>query len=171
MTEHKGAATFKGNPLTLLGDMPKVGDLAPDAELTGNDLSKIKISDYRGKIVVLSAVPSLDTPVCATETRRFNEAAAKMGDDVVILTVSMDLPFAQARWCGAEGIDKVVTASDHKAAAMGEAYGVLIKELRLLARTVFVIDKDGVIRYIQPVKEISSEPDYGAVGAAVKALK
>ena len=130
-----------------------------------------KISFYRGKICIISAVPSLDTPVCSIETRRFNEEAAKLGNDVVILTVSMDLPFAQKRWCAAEGIDRVVTLSDYRDKEFGKAYGVLIKELVLLARTVFVVDKQGVIRYIQQVKEQSTEPDYNAVLAAVNKLK
>ena len=119
----------------------------------------------------MSAVPSLDTSVCSTETRRFNEEAAKLGDDVVVLTVSMDLPFAQKRWCGAEGIERVITLSDYRNADFGKAYGILIKELHLLARTVFVVDKQGVIRYIQPVKELSTEPDYNAVLEAVNKLK
>jgi thiol peroxidase len=170
MTERAGAITFKGNPLTLLGNELKVGDAAPDCELLGNDLSPVKLSAYRGKVCILSAVPSLDTPVCDMETRRFNQEAGGLGDDVAILTISMDLPFAQARWCGAAGVDKVVTLSDHRGAAFGEAYGVLIKELRLLARAIFVVGREGVIQYIQLVKEMTEEPDYAPVLAAAKKL-
>jgi thiol peroxidase len=170
MTERAGAITFKGNPLTLLGNELKVGDAAPDCELLGNDLSPVKLSAYRGKVCILSAVPSLDTPVCDMETRRFNQEAGGLGDDVAILTISMDLPFAQARWCGAAGVDKVVTLSDHRDAAFGETYGVLIKELRLLARAIFVVGREGVIQYIQLVKEMTEEPDYEPVLAAAKKL-
>jgi thiol peroxidase len=114
-------------------------------------------------------VPSLDTPVCDLQTRRFNQEAARLGPDVQILTISMDLPFAQKRWCGAAGIERVTTLSDHREASFGTAYGVLIKELRLLARAVFVVDKDGVVRYVQIVPELSREPDYEAALAAAKA--
>lgn len=170
MTERAGAITFQGNPLTLLGNELKKGDAAPDCELLGNDLSAVALASYRGKICILSAVPSLDTPVCDMETRRFNQEAGDLSDDVSILTISMDLPFAQARWCGAAGVDRVVTLSDHRNAAFGEAYGVLIKELRLLARCIFVVDTEGVVQYIQLVKEMTKEPDYEAVLAAVKKL-
>lgn len=160
--------TMHGNPLNLLGETVAVGQAAPDAELLNNDLAPVKISDFRGKVVVLSVVPSLDTPTCDLQTRRFNSEAAGLGQDVVILTISMDLPFAQKRWCGAAGADAVVTLSDHRQAAFGLAYGVLIKELRLLARTVLVLDREGKITYIQRVKELSNEPDYDEVLAAVK---
>jgi len=170
MEERSGAVTMQGNPFTLLGKDLKVGESAPDLELLDNDLNPVKLSSYRGKVCVVSTVPSLDTPVCDMETRRFNQEAANLGADVAIVTVSMDLPFAQKRWCGAAGVDKVATLSDHRAAAFGEAYGVLIKELRLLARAIFVVDKEGTIRYVQLVKEISEEPDYDAVLEAVKAL-
>lgn len=171
MVERSGAVTFQGNPLTLLGEELKVGDKAPDVELLANDLSPVKISSYLGKVVVIATVPSLDTPVCDLETRQFNERATSLGDDVVVLTVSMDLPFAQKRWCGAAGVERLTTLSDHKDAAFGKAYGVLIKELRLLARAVFVVDKTGVIRYIELVKEITKEPDYDAPLNAVAACK
>ncbi len=170
MKERTGVVTFKGNPLTLVGDEVKVGQAAPDVELLANDLSTIKPSAFRGKVCVITSVPSLDTPVCDTETRRFNEAAAQLGDDAVVLTVSMDLPFAQARWCGAAGVENVKTLSDHRDTAFGTAYGVLIKELRLLARTVFVVDKKGTVRYIEFVEEVTHEPDYDAALAAAKAL-
>jgi len=167
---HKHTVTFKGKPLTLAGRMPQVGAPAPDAALVGNDLGEVTVASFRGQVLVLATVPSLDTSVCATETRRFNEAAAGLGDDVQVLTVSMDLPFAQKRWCGAEGIDRVVTASDHRDAALGRAYGVLIQELRLLARAVFVVDREGVVRYRQLVEEMTEEPDYGPVLAAARGL-
>jgi thioredoxin-dependent peroxiredoxin len=168
MKERAGLVTMKGNPIVLLGDEVKVGDVAPDFEVVDNSLAAVKFSSFRGKICVLSAVPSLDTPVCDMETRRFNSEAAQLSDDVEILTISMDLPFAQARWCGAAGVTRVKTLSDHRDAAFGSGYGVLIKGLRLLARAVFVVDRQGVVRYHELVKEIASEPDYAAVLAAVK---
>ncbi len=170
MEERNGAVTLRGNPLTLSGPEIKTGASAPDVELLDNDLKPVRLSAYRGKVVVVSSVPSLDTPVCDMETRRFNTEAAKLGDNVAILTVSTDLPFAQKRWCGAAGVDKVKTLSDHRETAFGQAYGVLIKELRLLARSIFVLDQKGVIQYVQHVKEVSQEPDYDAVLAAVRKL-
>ena len=170
MEEHTGLITFMGNPLTLVGNRPAVGDQAPDFTVLDNDLSPVAFSSFRGRVCILAAVPSLDTPVCDMETRRFNEAAGKLGADVAILTISMDLPFAQKRWCGAAGVDKVQTLSDHRDAQFGTAYGVLIKELRLLARAVFVADRDGVIRYVQLVEEVTHEPDYEAVLKAVADL-
>jgi len=170
MKERTGLVTFKGNPLTLAGDEVKVGQPAPDAGLLANDLATVKLSAFRGKVCIITSVPSLDTPVCDTETRRLNEAAATLGDDVVVLAVSMDLPFAQGRWCGAAGVKNVKTLSDHRDAAFGTSYGVLIKELRLLARTVFVVDKQGTIRYMEIVKEVASEPNYEAALTAAKAL-
>lgn len=171
MKERSGIISMKGNPLTLLGDELKVGDRAPDAEVLSNNLSPVRLSSFRGKISIISSVPSLDTPVCDMETRRFNEEAGRLGDSVVILTISMDLPFAQKRWCGAAGVEKVMTLSDHRDAAFGKAYGVLIKELRLLARAVFVVDPQGIVQYIQLVKELTQEPDYEAVLDAVKRLR
>mgnify|MGYP001814133965 CR=1 FL=1 len=170
MIERAGIITMKGNPLTLAGKELKVGDLAPDFEVLDNDLAVVKFSSFRGKICVISSVPSLDTPVCDMETRRFNEEAGKLGADIQILTISMDLPFAQKRWCGAAGVDKLVTLSDHRNASFGTEYGVLIKELRLLARCVFIVDREGIIQYIQMVKEISEEPDYDAILDAVNNL-
>jgi len=170
MKERTGIVTMKGNPLTLIGKEVKVRDFAPDFEVLDNDLSPVKLSSFRGKVCVISSVPSLDTPVCDMETRRFNQEAGKLSADVQILTISMDLPFAQKRWCGAAGVDKVVTLSDHRNASFGTAYGVLIKELRLLARSVFVIDREGIIRYVQMVKEITEEPDYEAIMDAVNNL-
>ena len=168
MNERTGLVTMKGNPVTLLGNEIKVGDAAPDFEVVDTSLAPVKFSSFRGKVCVLSGVPSLDTPVCDMETRRFNSEAAQLADDVEILTISMDLPFAQARWCGAAGVTRVKTLSDHRDAAFGTAYGVLIKGLRLLARAVFVVDRQGVVRHLELVKEIASEPDYAAVLDAVK---
>ena len=170
MQERTGLITFQGNPLTLVGTELKIGDPAPDATLLANDLNPVKLSAYKGKVCVISVVPSLDTPVCDMQTRKFNEAAGNLSDDVVILTVSMDLPFAQTRWCGAAGVEKVVTLSDHRDAAFGETYGTLIKELRLLARAVFVVDKNGTVQYIQLVNEVTEEPDYDAALEAAKKL-
>jgi thiol peroxidase len=170
MEERKGLVTFMGNPLTLVGPSLKVGDKAPNFTVLDNNLTPVDLSSYRGKVCILSSVPSLDTPVCDLETRRFNQEAATLGPGVAVLTLSMDLPFAQKRWCGAAGVDKVTTLSDHRDASFGTAYGTLIRELRLLARCVFVVDKDGVLRYIQLVKEIAQEPDYAAVLDAVKKL-
>ncbi len=170
MEERTGIITMHGNPLTLLGKELKVGDRAPDFELLDNDLKPVNFSAISGKVCVISSVPSLDTPVCDMETRRFNEEAGKLGDHVAILTVSMDLPFAQKRWCGAAGVEKVTTLSDHRDAKFGENYGVLIKGLRLLARTVFVVDQKGVIQDVQLVKEVTEEPDYESVIAAVGKL-
>ena len=170
MEERTEQVTMKGNPLTLVGSKIQVGDKAPDTVFLNNDLEPVTLSDYRDQLCVIVSVPSLDTPVCNMETRRFNQEAESLGQDVKILTVSMDLPFAQKRWCGAAGVDRVVTLSDHRDAAFGTAYGVLIKELRLLARAVFIIDREGVIRYIQLVKELTQEPDYDAVLSALKEI-
>jgi thiol peroxidase len=170
MAERPGVITMKGHPLTLVGQEVQVGDLAPDFEVIANDLSPFKFSTLKGTVCVISAVPSLDTPTCDIETRWFNEEAAKLGPEVAILTISMDLPFAQRRWCGAAGVDRVKTYSDHREAAFGQAYGVLIKELRLLARAVFVVDKAGTLRYMQLVKELANEPNYDEVLKAVAQL-
>ncbi len=170
MVERPGIITMKGNPLTLLGEEIKVGDIAPDFTGVGNDLAPVKLSSFRGKVVVIYSLPSLDTPVCDVSTRRFNEEAAALGPDVAILALSMDLPFAQARWCGAAGVTAVQTLSDHRDASFGEAYGLLIKELRLLARAVLVVDKGGKVQYIEVVKEVSEEPDYDQALDAVKKL-
>ena len=171
MNERKGVVTMKGAPLTLVGNEVRQGNSAPDVTLLANDLSEVQLSSYKGKICVISAVPSLDTSVCDMSTRRFNRQAAALGDDVVIVTVSADLPFAQARWCGAAGVENVITLSDHRDTSFGRAYGVLLKEPRLLARAVFVVDKDGVVRYEQIVPELTEGPDFDAVLSAVKSLK
>ena len=171
MIERTGLVTMGGKPVTLLGSDLKVGDAAPDFTAVGNDMKPVRLSQFKGKVVIIAAVPSLDTPTCDLETRRFNAEAAKLGPDVVILTVSMDLPFAQKRWCGAAGVDRVITVSDHRDASFGTAYGVLVKDLRLLARAVFVVDRQSVIRYIQLVKDVGTEPDYAPVLQAVKGLQ
>lgn len=168
--ERTGAATFKGNPITLIGPELKVGDQAPDFTLSKNLLEEVSLKDYAGKIKLISVVPSLDTGVCDAQTRRFNTEAAELGEDVAILTVSVDLPFAQARWCGAAGIDRVVTLSDHKAASFGQAYGVLIKEFRLDMRSIFVVDKNDKLTYVEYLGELAEHPNYEAAIAAVKAL-
>lgn len=168
--ERSGAATFKGNPITLLGPELKAGDSAPTFTVSKNLLEEATLADYANKIKLISVVPSLDTGVCDAQTRRFNSEAAGLGDDVVILTISMDLPFAQSRWCGAAGIDSVITLSDHKAASFGQAYGVLIKEFRLDMRSIFVIDKNDKLAYVEYLSEMAEHPDYDAAIAAVKAL-
>ncbi len=169
MQERKGLVTIHGNPLTLVGQEVKVGDQAPDFAVLDNDLNPKSLKDYAGKVLIISAVPSLDTPICDLETRRFNSEAGALGPEVQILTISMDLPFAQKRWCGAAGVDKLQTLSDHREASFGLAYGVLLKELRLLARAVFVVNRAGQVTYLQLVPEVTNEPDYEAVLQAVKA--
>jgi thiol peroxidase len=168
MKERTGLITMMGNPLTLVGNEVKVGDKAPDFTALDNALSPVKLSSYRDKVCILSSVPSLDTPVCDIETKKFNEEASRLGSDIVILTISMDLPFAQKRWCAAAGVNKVQTLSDHRDASFGTSYGVLIKELRLLARAVFLVDRQGTIQYIELVKELTKEPDYEALLSALK---
>ena len=170
MTERQGMVTIHGKPLTLVGQEVKVGEPAPDAELLDNDLNPVKLSAYRGKVLVIASVPSLDTPVCDMETRRFNEEAANLGPDIELVTVSMDLPFAQKRWCGAAGVTNLKTLSDHRQAEFGLAYGVLIKELRLLARAVFILDREGTVQYVHLVKEVTNEPDYEEVLQALNRI-
>ncbi len=166
--ERKGAATFKGNPLTLIGPELKKGDKAPNFQLLANDLSAVSLENFKGKTKLVSVVPSLDTPVCDLQTKRFNEEASKLPSDTVVLTVSADLPFAQARWCGAAHADKVKTLSDHREASFGKAYGVLIKELRLLSRSIFVIGPDDKIQYVEYVKEITQHPNYEKALASLR---
>ena len=158
--ERKGIVTIKGNPLTLMGNELKVGDRAPDFTVLDADLKNVSLKDFSGKIKLISVTPSLDTPVCDMQARRFNQEAAKLPEDVVIMNISMDLPFAISRFCTSAGIDRVKAYSDHRDASFGNAYGVLIKELRLLARSIFIIDKNDVIRYIQIVPEVTDHPDY-----------
>jgi len=168
--EKKAGVTFMGNPLTLVGNDVQVGDKAPDFEAIDNELSPVTLASFRNRLCIISSVPSLDTPVCDMEVKRFNEEVGKLDFDVAMLTISMDLPFAQKRWCGDAGAGNVKAVSDHRDASFGKAYGVLIKELRLLARAVFVVDKNGVIQYRELVKEITKEPDYDGALDAVKAL-
>ncbi len=170
MRERTGEVTFGGKPVTLLGDLPAVGERARDFTVIDNELQPITLEKFKGKKLVVLSVPSLDTPVCDLETRRFNAEAEKLGPDVAVLVISMDLPFAQKRWCGINGVTRVLTASDHREGSFGLSYGVLVKELRLLARAVFVIDRDGVIRYLQLVKEAGEEPDYKAALEALNSL-
>ena len=167
--ERTGVVTFKGNPLTLIGPEIKVGSKAPEFEVLAQDLSPVGLKSQSGKTLLISIVPSLDTPVCDAQTRRFNQEAAKL-PNVEILTISMDLPFAQKRWCGVAGIDKVKVLSDHRDASFGKAYGVLIKELRLLARAIFIVDGGGTVRYVEYVPEVASHPNYDAALAAVRKL-
>jgi len=170
MSDRPGAVTMRGTPLTLMGNEVKAGDKAPTFTALDTSLAPAGLEAFAGKVIVITSVPSLDTPVCDMETRRFNEEAGKLGEGVQVLTLSMDLPFAQKRWCGDAGVKTVKTLSDHKDASFGLAYGVLIKELRLLARAVFVIDRAGVVKYVQLVREIGNEPDYDEVLAAVKGI-
>lgn len=171
MLERTGLITLQGNEMTLLGPDLNVNDQAPDFELVGSDLQNINYpADFKNKVCVICSVPSLDTSVCDTEMRRFNQEAAKLGKDVSVITISMDLPFAQKRWCGAHGIENLVIGSDHRYADFGKAYGVLIKELMLLARSVFVVDRTGLIRYKEIVREVAQQPDYEAVVETAKTL-
>ena len=163
--------TFKQNPMTLIGNEVKVGDTAPDFTVLANDLSPVTLQDSKGKTRLISVVPSLDTGTCDAQTRKFNESAAELGDDVVILTVSNDLPFAQKRWCAAAGIDSVQTLSDHRDLSFGEAYGVAIKELRLLTRSIFVVDTNDKVTYVEYVSEATEHPNYEKAIEAVKAAK
>ena len=166
--ERTGVITFLGGPLTLVGPEIKVGDKAPDFTVLDNGLGAKSLADFAGKTVVLSVTPSLDTPVCDAQLRKFNVAAAGLGDDVAVLNVSMDLPFANARFCTVAGIEKAQTLSDHRDASFGNAFGVLIKELRLLARAIFVVGKDGVVKYAEIVPEVTHHPDYDKALAAAK---
>lgn len=163
--------TFKQNPITLIGNEVKVGDTAPDFTVLANDLSPVTLQDSKGKTRLISVVPSLDTGTCDAQTRKFNESAAELGDDVVILTVSNDLPFAQKRWCAAAGIDSVQTLSDHRDLSFGEAYGVAIEELRLLTRSIFVVDSNDKVTYVEYVSEATEHPNYEKAIEAVKAAK
>lgn len=171
LPERKGVITFKGGPLTLVGPEIKVGDKAPDFKATAQDLSEVTLASSKGKTRLFVAVPSLDTPVCDVEARRFNKEAASL-PGVEVITISADLPFAQKRWCGAAGIDKIQVISDHASMSFGEAYGALVKELRLLARAIFVVDAQDVVRYVEFVSEMTSEPNYeAALEAARKAIR
>lgn len=167
----KRTVTMHGRPMTLAGEEIKPGMPAPDFKVTDNDMLPMKFSrTYGGKLAVVIAVPSLDTSVCDLEARRFNKEAEALGPDVGVLVVSMDLPFAQKRWCGAAGVKAARTFSDYQKADFGKAWGVLIKDLRLLARAVFIVDKDGIVKYVQLVPEVAQEPNYDEVLTALKAL-
>lgn len=162
--------TFKGNPLNLVGNLIKVGDKAPDFVALDRTLNPVSRADLAGRVCVLTSVPSLDTPVCDLQAKRFNQEATSLGDKVQIVVISVDLPFAQARWCGATGSSAITTLSDHKETSFGKAYGLLIEELRLLARAVVVLDAEGTVVYVQLVPEVTSEPDYDDALRALKAL-
>lgn len=168
--ERTGVATFKSGPLTLIGPELKVGDKAPNFTVNKNLLTEVTLADYAGKVKLISVVPSLDTGVCDQQTRRFNEEAAKLGDSVTVLTISVDLPFAQSRWCGAAGIDKVETLSDYKTKSFGLAYGVVIKEFQLLMRSIFIVDANDTIQYVEYLPEMTEHPNYEAAIEAVKKL-
>lgn len=168
--ERKGVIVFKGNPLTLIGPEIKIGDKAPDFSILSNELKEHHLKDFAGKIKVISVTPSLDTPVCDLQATRFDREATSLPDDVVVLNVSVDLPFAIARFCSAKNVGKVRTFSDHREVSFGTAYGVLIKELRLLARAIFILDKHDVIKYVQIVPEVTNEPDYAKALAVLKSL-
>jgi thiol peroxidase len=168
--ERQGAVTMRGNPLTLIGPEIKPGQKAPAFTVVDNNLAPVNLEQFKGMVKIICSVPSLDTPVCDAETRQFNVAASKLPSDVRILTISVDLPFAQKRWCGAAGVDKVITLSDHRNVEFGEKYGVLVKDLRILARAVFVVDKHDNVVHAEYVKELTSYPDYeAALDAARKA--
>jgi thioredoxin-dependent peroxiredoxin len=170
VTERDAAVLFKGNPATLLGAEVKVGDAAPDFRVVDNGLQPVTLATDAGKIRLIAVVPSLDTALCDTMTRKFNQDAAALPESVVVYTISVDLPFAQKRWCGNAGIDKVKTLSDYQDRSFGTNYGVLLKDLKLLARSVFVIDADDHIAYVELVPEVTTEPDYVAALNAVKEL-
>jgi len=165
--ERPGATTLRGNPLTLVGPELKPGDAAPDFSLVDGSLKPVTLADTGGQVRIISVVPSLDTPVCDAQTKRFNEAAASL-PGIDILTVSMDLPFAQKRWCGAFGVDKVKMLSDHKDASFGSHYGTLIKELRIESRAIFVLDRNNQVRHAEYVKEVADHPDYEAALQAAR---
>ncbi|MDP4156294.1 MAG: thiol peroxidase [Bacillota bacterium] len=162
--------TFIGNKVTLLGNEIKVGDKAPNFTVLANDLSEVTLNDTKGQVRLISVVPSLDTGVCDAQTRRFNQEASNLGD-VKILTISVDLPFAQKRWCGAAGVENVQTLSDHRDLSFGEAYGVVMQEFRLLARAIFVVDANDTVTYVEYVSEGTNHPNYEAALEAVKNAK
>ena len=171
MEKRTGVVTFAGGPITLVGPEIKVGQQAPDFTVLSNDLQAKTLKDFEGKVKVISVVPSLDTGVCDAQTRWFNQDATALSEDVVVLTISMDLPFAQKRWCAANGLENVVTLSDHRDLSFGEAYGLVMKELRLLARAVFVVDSNDKVVYVEYVSEGTSHPNYEAALEAAKSAK
>jgi thiol peroxidase len=161
--------TLKGNALTLIGPELKQGDRAPEFEVVDTNLAPVNLQQTGKSVRIISVVPSLDTPVCDAQTKRFNDELAKL-PGVEVLTVSMDLPFAQKRWCGAFGVDRVKMLSDHKSGSFGAAYGTLIKELRIQSRAIFVVDKDNVVRHVEYVKEVTDHPDYQAALQAARSI-
>lgn len=167
MEKRTNIVTFKGKPITLLGKEIKVGDKAPDFTVLSTSLEPVRLSDSNGKVRIISVVPSVDTPVCDLQTRHFNEDASKM-EGVLVLSVSVDLPFALAKYCAAQGIENIKTLSDHKDLDFGMKYGFVIEELRLLARGIVVVDKDNIVRYVEYVKEIAEQPDYDKALIAAK---
>lgn len=166
--EKKDIVTIRGNPVTLVGSELKIGDNAPDFTVVDGDMKEISLKNYDGKIKVISVAASLDTPVCDMQARRFNQEAARLPDDVIVLNVTMDLPFAIKRFCTTAGIDKIKALSDYRNASFGNAYGVLIKELRLLARSIFVIDRDNILQYMEIVPELTNHPNYDNVFDCIK---
>lgn len=160
--ERTGVTTFRDRPVTLLGPEISLGDKAPDATVLAPDMSQVTLSSFRGSVRVISSVPSLETPVCDLQTRRFNQAVNELGQ-IPVLTVSVDLPFAQARWCGATGVDRVRTLSDYRDLSFGLAYGVVVKELRLLARAVFVVDADDTVIHVDYVPAVEQHPNYDLI--------
>ncbi len=168
--ERKGIITFMGNPLTLVGTEVKAGDKAPPFTVLDKDLSPVSLADFGGKVKIISVTPSLDTPVCNLQATTFNMKAQSLSDDVALINISMDLPFAIARFCSSEGIDKLRTLSDHRSASFGLSYGVLVEELRLLARSIFVIDRSDTVRYVEIVPEMTNEVDYDKALEAAKSV-
>ncbi len=168
LVERTGVLTHRGRQLTLLGEPLQVGDRAPDVALRATDQSEVALDKWAGHVRLISVVPALDTHVCDLQTKRFNQEAAALGEDVVVLTISAEHPYNQRRYCGAAGIDRAVVLSDHMDMAFGRAFGTHIKEYRLDQRAVFVIDRDGIITYLEYVPEISQHPDYEAALAAVR---
>lgn len=166
--EREGAVTMRGNPLTLIGPELKVGDKAPDFSVNKDLLTQVSLADTAGKVRIILTVPSLDTPVCSLETKKFNDHAAELPENVVVQVVSVDLPFAQKRFCGDEGVERVQTLSDHQDVDFGENYGVLIKNLRVLARAAFVVGTDDTLKHVEYVSEVASEPNYDAILAAAR---
>src|SRR5229473_5606747 len=167
--ERPAATTLKGNPLTVLGPELKAGDQAPDFEAVDNGLKAVTLADTGNGVRIFSVIPSLDTPVCDAQTKRFEEETGKL-PNVGIYTFSMDLPFAQKRWCGAFGVDHVKMVSDHRSGSFGQNYGTLIKDLRILSRAIFVVDKDNTIRHVEYVKEVADHPNYESALAMAKNL-
>lgn len=168
--ERVGAATAKGYPITLVGPALQIGDQAPDFKINQDLLKEAGLSDYEGKIKLISVVPSLDTPVCDSQTRRFNEEASKSGDGVVFITISVDLPFAQSRFCSTAGIDNMITLTDYKHRSFGAAYGVLIKELQLDMRAIFILDANNTVRYVEYLQEMTDHPNYEAALTALREI-